>query len=191
MPAQNAERPDRGTIRPLATETAAQRTQQCPLGVSGAELKPFSLRCPAPPHQLLLMPFSVALRETVIKRLRHQGLTQGEIGARVGLSGARVSQILHRPPARQSIRVGPESPVTALGDLGTRAQRCLRDHDISTVAQLGHLTDAEMLGWPTFGVVTLNRVHRVLRSVKPLWPWVVIMGCTIGPAVYHRPLPFF
>lgn len=191
MPAQNAERPDRGTIRPLATETAAQRTQQCPLGVSGVELRPFSLRCPAPLHQLLLMPISAAIRETVIKHLRHQGLTQGEIGARVGLSGARVCQILRRIAAGPHAQVGPESPVMALGDLGTRAQRCLDAHGIRTVAQLDRLTDAEMLGWPTFGVGTLNRVRRVLRAVKPLWPWVVIMGCTIGPAVYHRPLPFF
>lgn len=191
MAAQNAERPDRGTIRPLATETAAQRTQQCPLGVSGAEVKLFRSPCPVPDHRHLLMGVARALREMTIKLLRHQGLTQGQIATRVGLSGARVSQILRRPPAGPHALVGPESHVKMLRGLGTRAQRCLDRNGIRTVGQLDRLTDAEMLEWPTFGVATLNRVRRVLLAAKSLWPWIVILGCTIGPAVYHQPLPFF
>lgn len=204
MSAQNAKRQDRGTILPLAADPEAHQDLRCPpLGEAPFSEKPIegfrNVELPGASvqarfHQFFLMTPVNTERDDRIRRLRRLGMTQTEIGAMFGLSGARVGQILAGKQSESPHHVGPESPILDLAGLGTRALRRLERYGITTVGQLSQLPDAEMLSWPGFGKTTLNRVRKVLRAARwltQLLPWVVLMGCTIGAATYDHAQKIF
>lgn len=200
MRASYAKRPDRGTIQPLAADPDAHRDLHCPpLGEAPFAEQPIEgsrnvgLWGASVQARILMTPIYTA-RNDRIRRLRHLGMTHTEIGAMVGLSGARVGQILADVSPESPPQIGPESPILDLAGLGTRALRRLERYGITTVGQLSQLPDAEMLSWPGFGKTTLNRVRRALRAARRLTqflPWIVLMGCIIGAAAYDHAQNFF
>lgn len=198
----NAKRPDRGTIRPFAAAHVTQRGYKGPLGeVERAEPSRFGAFCPVPAHHISLMPRprnkGNVERDAVIRQLRRQGLKHAVIATRVGLTGARVSQIL-RDPGRDSEApsrpIHPETPVSELLELGTRVLRCLDRQGIVTVGQLAAIPPGVMLEWPSFGKTSLNRVQRVLRIarlVKKTLGLSAMIGCALATFFYDGVMKLF
>jgi hypothetical protein len=136
-------------------------------------------------------------RNMLIMLRRLRGESYASIGKTMGITGARVHQIVKdfNPDALFQTKpqsITPQSPVTALPGLTAREIRVIDRARIVTVGELAALDDETILSWPGCGQQTLNQVRKSLalagfdRKVLRMINVALLICCAYATAVYDH-----
>lgn len=204
MTTHSAERPVRGTDWPIAANAVAPDARHCPLGeMERGHTIHITDDCPARPS-IEIMPWPLHTmkfgREFTVYLMSIRGDTHASIARAVGLSRARVSQIvkLYRdmpsPVLHEDLNAA--SPILDLPGLTGRELRCIQQANVATIGDLAKFDDGTMLGWPGFGKRSLNRVRQALEHSGILEHATEIVGasvllcCAFATTIYDAGLVF-
>jgi hypothetical protein len=200
----SAERPVRGTDWPIAANAVAPDVCHCPLGeMERGHPIHIADHCPARPC-IEIMPWPLHTmkfgREFTVHLMSLRGDTHASIARAVGLSRARVSQIIKMyrdlPSPVLSQDLNAASPILDLPGLTGRELRCIQRANVSTIGDLAEFDDTTMLGWPGFGKRSLNRVRQALRDsgiferATEIVGASVLLCCTLATTLYDAGLVF-
>jgi hypothetical protein len=136
-------------------------------------------------------------RDMLIMLRRLRGESYASIGRFVGLTAARVHQIVKNFGPGLPLQVKPDpitaqSPCSDLIGLTAREIRCIERAKIATVGELAELDDETILSWPGCGQRSLNRVRKALalagyaRKTLTMINVALLLCCACATAVYDH-----
>ncbi len=100
-------------------------------------------------------------RDAYVVELRRMGFTLSSIGKEIGVSTARVRQLIARCEYRWATATAPG--IRGLG-LSCRAFNCIMRSNITTIDYLRKMTDRELLGISNLGRGSVREIRAALAK---------------------------
>lgn len=143
-------------------------------------------------------PHGDGTRDVLIILRRLRGESYASIGRIVGLTAARVHQIVKDyGPASRPPPITPETPVGDLPGLTAREIRGAKRARVVTVGELAALDDETILSWPGCGQQSLNRVRKALalagfeKKMLLIINVALLLCCACATALYDHGVTLF